>query len=268
MKFSVIIPTCNRNDLLSSCLELLQKRNQTYSGDYEIIVSDDSKDNGAKSFIQNEFPWVKWVEGPKAGPAANRNNGAKLAVGEWLVFTDDDCLPQKNWLLSYDHSISMNSSGLVFEGKTMADRDRERFNEVSPINMTGNKLWSCNFAINKLFFIKLNGFDEGFPYAAMEDVDFYYRVIAKSALIFVQEALVIHPWRTTKPFGNLKRHLFSQKYFLNKHGMTRNMNYRLKRSKIFVTNIIPQLLLLKSYSMKGWACFIEACVIDFCLIFI
>ena len=90
MTFSVIVPTCNRNDLLAKCLELLNPANQTIKEVYEVIVTDDSKNNVAKALIEDIFTWAKWVEGPKRGPAANRNNGAKDAKGDWLIFIDDD----------------------------------------------------------------------------------------------------------------------------------------------------------------------------------
>ena len=62
----------------------------------EVIVSDDSKQCIAKELIQEKYSWVKWIEGPKKGPAANRNNGAKYATGDWFIFIDDDCEPQKD----------------------------------------------------------------------------------------------------------------------------------------------------------------------------
>ena len=35
------------------------------------------------------------------GPAGNRNAGAARAMGEWIVFIDDDCIAQKDtfWLI-------------------------------------------------------------------------------------------------------------------------------------------------------------------------
>lgn len=268
MRFSIIIPTCDRNDLLRKCLINLRKENQSYKEDFEVIVSDDSRDNKAKDLILQEFPWVTWIEGPKVGPAANRNNGAKLASGEWLVFTDDDCLPQSNWLLSYENAIQLNISSRVFEGKTIADRERLRFDEIAPINLTGNNLWSCNFTIIKSLFIQLNGFDEGFPYAAMEDVDFQCRVIIETDIIFIPDALIVHPWRRVKPFASMKKHLLSHRYILNKNIKKRNLNYRLVRTKIFISAMYYNFLLLAKFSMRGWQVFVEDCILNFCMIFI
>ncbi|MDV7401862.1 glycosyltransferase, partial [Arthrospira platensis SPKY1] len=37
---------------------------------------------------------------PVKGAVRARNTGATLAQGQWLAFTDDDCLPAENWLLN------------------------------------------------------------------------------------------------------------------------------------------------------------------------
>ncbi|MFM6224388.1 MAG: glycosyltransferase family 2 protein, partial [Dolichospermum sp.] len=76
IKFSVIIPTYHRNDLLAKCLDCLAPGMQTLPADqYEVIVSDDGYQSTAQEMIEQNYPWVKWVAGPGKGPAANRNNG-------------------------------------------------------------------------------------------------------------------------------------------------------------------------------------------------
>ena len=40
----------------------------------------------------------------------------------------------------------------VPEGSIEADRDKQRYDEESPINIIGGQLWSCNFAISRLAF--------------------------------------------------------------------------------------------------------------------
>jgi GT2 family glycosyltransferase len=265
---SVIIPTCNRNDLLSQCLNCLDIAVKAIPAiDYEVIVTDDSKDNVAKGLIEEKYAWVNWIEGSKRGPAANRNNGAGIAKGVWLIFIDDDCLPQEGWLSAYVTAIQTNVNAVVLEGKTTAERDRQRFDEEAPINLDGGKLWSCNFAIKKDVFNQLNGFDETFPFAAMEDVDFHTRVNAHSPILFVPQAFVIHPWRRVKPFQNLKKHLKSQKHFAEKYGLI-NFNFRLIRLKIFITFFFKGFKELLHFSMKGWLVYIELCILNFLLIFL
>src|SRR5688572_12603571 len=92
---SVVIPTCDRLELLEICLKQLcpgvqvgvtllpSKCNIRSSPDptankghaYEVVVSDDGL-RSCKAFVEEKFPWVSWVAGPRRGPAANRNNGA------------------------------------------------------------------------------------------------------------------------------------------------------------------------------------------------
>lgn len=197
--FSVIIPTYQRNDLLAKCLDCLAPEVQTLPAEqYEVIVTDDGLKTTSEEMIRERYPWVKWVKGFCKGPAANRNNGAKFAQGEWLAFTDDDCLPDSHWLKAYAEAIVANSSCLVFEGKTYVNRPKRSLAETSPINETGGYLWSCNFMIRKELFESINGFDERLL-TAMEDVDLHKRLVKnKSNIIFRSQASVCHPWRMKK----------------------------------------------------------------------
>jgi GT2 family glycosyltransferase len=218
---SVIIPTCNRSIQLDECLKLLTRKEKSRSSfDYEIIVTDDSNEDHSKNLVNNKYKSVRWIEGPKRGPAANRNNGATHAKGEWLIFIDDDCLPAVNIIDVYFNAIGINKDALVFEGCTKTDREQRSFIEESPVNELGGYLWACNFMINKKYFLdNLMGFDEKFPYPAMEDVDLHYRIIKDGVKVrFIKDALVIHPWRKQKEILLMtKKRFLSTVYFLKKH---------------------------------------------------
>ena len=258
--FSVVIPTCHRNDLLAKCLDCLAPGKQAVgelslnaetlkpeilkaeSGNqiqrsevrsptsdlrspisatpaftYEVIVTDDGSKTTAQELIQRSYPWAKWIEGPKRGPAANRNHGAKHSEGEWLVFTDDDCLPDLAFLSGY-WEAAMKNDAPVLEGKTSPAGIRTRVDMECPINETGGYLWSCNLGIRKELFFELDGFDANFPGPAMEDVDFRTRLLKAGKVIkFVSGALALHPWRLKKEFSFLKLHSESVGYFVTKH---------------------------------------------------
>ena len=221
--FSVVIPTYHRNDLLTKCLDCLAPGEQAASPyKYEVIVTDDGSESSARELIQSKYPWVRWIAGPGKGPAANRNNGAACANGEWLVFTDDDCLPDKVFLSSYMDAVIENDAQ-VFEGKTSPTGIRTRVDMECPINENGGCLWSCNMAIRKDLFAELGGFDINFGAAAMEDMDMRTRLIKAGRTIkFVPGALVLHPWRLKKGFAFWKLHSQSRVYFINKHPETAN----------------------------------------------
>jgi len=81
-------------------------------GQYEVIVTDDGRDFNVEAFCKVNFPWVKYIQGPQKGPADNRNNGSKAAKHHWLVFLDDDCIPDKSLLHEYYLSISQNARSI------------------------------------------------------------------------------------------------------------------------------------------------------------
>lgn len=231
MLISVIIATCNRNDFLIKCLDLIAPATQTIDAEcYEVIVTDDSKDNIAKNLVKEKYIWARWTEGPKKGPAANRNNGAKYAVGQWLVFLDDDCLPSKNILENYATSIKLNKDIEVFEGKIAYEGKRKTPLDTAPSNSkTRGALWSCNFCISKVLFYQLNGFDENFIYAHMEDNDLKIRIDAVGKeILFAEDAAVVHPWRKIvngKQYGKNEEMTI---YYNAKHGIENSLLQRLK----------------------------------------
>ena len=255
MLFSVIIPTYHRNDLLAKCLDCLAPNLQTLTaGNYEVIVTDDGSQTNAEAMIKHQYSWVKWVAGPRKGPAANRNNGAKYAQGEWLVFTDDDCLPDPQWLEAYAKKMISEMDCLVLEGRTYVNRPRNSLAETSPINESGGYLWSCNFAIQKQLFDSIGGFEERFPYAAMEDVDLRLRLTkCGHKFLFSKDASVCHPWRHKGGWKKLKQYQKSILIYLSIHpeeSSTINSIYYLKITLYgIIKSTIPAILKLKLHGI-------------------
>ena len=270
MDYSIIIPTCNRNDLLELCLnKLLEATNFVKNISIEIIVSDDSLNNDAKGLIETKYSMVKWIQGPKKGPAANRNNGSNNSKAEWLIFLDDDCLPTLNLISAYQTAIMHRESHqLVFEGKIIADRNQKRFDEEAPININGGSLWSCNFCIQRDLFNNIGQFDEQFPYPSMEDADLNERLLKKHEIIFLENATVIHPWRKVEFLKNFYPKLYSYKYFIKKHYQQSKYSFRLSRVKIFMHGVFNNFILLSKFRFKGIAYYFELNLFNFISIFL
>jgi glycosyltransferase involved in cell wall biosynthesis len=97
-RVSVIIPTRNRRALLRELLEALAK--QSYDN-YEAIVVDDGSTDGSAEEVE---AWARngvsarLVQGTGEGAVAARLAGVAAAEGELLAFTDDDCIPNRDWL--------------------------------------------------------------------------------------------------------------------------------------------------------------------------
>ncbi len=208
VRFSVIIPTCNRNELLGLCLNRLAPGKQTLSAtDYEVIVSDDGQYYPAESYCRENFPWVRYTRGPRKGPAANRNNGAKMAKAEWLAFTDDDCLPDPGWLKAYRDAITSHPDCRAFEGAILPDDWNLLKKDMAecPVNTEGGCFWSANIALQKELFFSIGGFDEQFLLAAHEDQEIYDRLKKLTKIAFAKEASIIHPVRFVSLLFKIKR---------------------------------------------------------------
>ena len=83
---SVIIPTLNEEKYIEKTLKAL--KNQDFEGKFEIIVADGmSKDNTVK--IAEKYA-DKVILVKKKGIAAGRNEGARVAKGDVLIFVDAD----------------------------------------------------------------------------------------------------------------------------------------------------------------------------------
>lgn len=233
MLFTVIIPTCRRPDGLVACLDCLGPgRQKNFSllgpadalpgddGDYyEIAISDDGDAASTRARIGERSKWTRVEQGPRRGPAANRNHAAKAARGEWLAFTDDDCLPSGGWLRAY--RLALRSDTAALEGMTVTDEPLRALYWHAPVNVKGGMLWSCNMLYRKSVFEGLGGFDEGFPYPHLEDVDLRERLLAKQgSFAFAPEAIVAHPQRARKPGLRLARQKESDFYYARKWGIS------------------------------------------------
>lgn len=195
-RFSVVIPTFERLDLLANCLGQLAPTVQTIDPLlYEVIVTDDGRKQSAQSLIESQFPWATWTMGPARGPAANRNHGASLARGQWLAFIDDDCLAHPQWLSSMATLIEQSSVDVI-EGKTIIPDFVDSPVFQAPENLHGDCLWTCNLTVRQQLFATLGGFDEDFLQACQEDMELAWRLKKHQAIIvFSEQTIVYHPVR-------------------------------------------------------------------------
>lgn len=95
-KFSVIIPVYNAENYLRECLDSIV--NQTLT-DIEIICVDDGSSDGSSDIIKeyvSRDERIKFISQDNLSAGVARNNGLKIATGEYVHFLDADDLLYDN----------------------------------------------------------------------------------------------------------------------------------------------------------------------------
>ncbi|SAL33486.1 glycosyl transferase [Caballeronia sordidicola] len=100
--FSVCICTRDRPEDLARALRSVEA--STYPA-HQIIVSDDSKEPHTRAMVTSEFPQVVFLEGPRRGLGANRNNALDAVTGTHVAFIDDDATLSADFLARTAQSL-------------------------------------------------------------------------------------------------------------------------------------------------------------------
>ncbi|MBY0360170.1 MAG: glycosyltransferase [Candidatus Obscuribacterales bacterium] len=90
---SVLICTRNRADVILRAIDSIEESTVRVK---EIVVSDDSTNDQTKELLSGRA--IKYVEGPRRGLSANRNNALRYCEGNFILFIDDDAVLGKSFL--------------------------------------------------------------------------------------------------------------------------------------------------------------------------
>ena len=182
--FSVIIPTFNRAEMLRRALESVAL--QSFR-DFEVIVCDDGSTDGSQevalsfagrmdvSYLREE----NW-----GGPARPRNNGIKVARGEWVCFLDADdwWYPEKlaTVFAATTKADVVHHDCAVFDAngkKFLNMRGRQLQSPVFADLMTGwNALHTSTVCVRKALLDEVGGFSEDSALIAIEDFHLWVRI--------------------------------------------------------------------------------------------
>ncbi len=183
MTVSVIITTFNRPLSLKRAVDSVL--NQTLPPAEIIVINDGDALPMNESFLRESLVKV-YQNKQNRGANFSRNRGADLAVGEVLMFLDDDDTWETDKIHCQMQVFEANpEAGLVYSGKIMVyDVDRTKELYRVPANISGyiypgilerNIIGTTSSAaIKKNVFFEAGGFDEDLP--AMQDYDLWIRV--------------------------------------------------------------------------------------------
>lgn len=212
---SVIICTHNRSNRLLDALHAIE--NQTLSRDnFElIVVNDGSTDNTAEiaeKFKEQTALNAKVVHQPDSGSAVSRNQGLKHVIGDIIAFTDDDCIPDNDWLeKGLKYFLGSEVDGV--EGVIYSSGVEETFFDGAPVTPRSKQFIggrTANMFYGRDVLLEVGGFDERFvmPFGPKksfrEDTDLAWRVKEKGAIVFADDVKVFHPPRPLSIKGALK----------------------------------------------------------------
>lgn len=202
--FSVIIPTRGRADELRVCLEQLLFRQIGVSElplECLVMHDDTPPQQPIVRLKESDRIVLHHLAGPRRGPAANRNAGVAKSRGRWLVFVDDDCVPDPGYLRGYLEHIERYPDVRALEGRTYPNRPRVSLIERGPFNEKGGCFYSCNMALRRDLFDAMGGFDDDYAFS-LEDLDFYTRLRKRGErTAFVPRASVMHPQKEGLGWG-------------------------------------------------------------------
>jgi glycosyltransferase involved in cell wall biosynthesis len=153
-----------------------------------IVIDNSSSDNTKKimSSFSNRLK-IRVIYEPVPGLSRARNTGFFHARGEYILFTDDDCLVSPNWIqVGYD-LLKKNPAQVIGGRVNLYDPQalpmsikteliKENFTSTTPL---WGFIHGANLATTRDVFVHLQGFDchlgPGSVNRAAEDTDFFYR---------------------------------------------------------------------------------------------
>ena len=211
---SVVITTYNRPDALGAVLEACFGQDDK---DFEIIIADDGSTANTKACIdalraRAPVPLLHvWQSDEGFRAAMARNRGTLASRGQYVVFLDGDCIPQRDFIArhrklarrGYLVSGSRVLLSPAFTARILAEHldlqtlgaaDKLRYRAQGHINkvlqllvkwpdagresrrFSWRRIKSCNLGVWRSDLDTVNGFDESFTGWGHEDSDLVVRL--------------------------------------------------------------------------------------------
>jgi len=197
---SVIIPVWNNEKTLTTTV--LSCLNQTLPPQ-EILVCDDGSTDNSKEIIEKiNNPIVVWIPGEHSGtPAVPRNNGIKIAKGEWIAFcdSDDEWLPSKLekqiGLMDKQKTKASCTNALIKINKLITNKTVITYNkkQISIFDIIkNNNVVGSSSIVHSSIMKYIDGFVTKKEYGVYADFMCWLRVTTKTNFSFIHESLVIY----------------------------------------------------------------------------
>jgi glycosyltransferase involved in cell wall biosynthesis len=204
-RISVVIPTFKRPDLLCRCLAAVLAQRLERAA-FEVIVVDDGQTADTQAVVdafrtRPDAPVLRYIRPRQGqGPAVARNVGWRAAYGRVIAFTDDDTVPDPDWLAHGERALV---AGLVAVcGRVSVPRPESRNgdlptdHELMTRGLETAEFVTANAFVRRSALLAVGGFDERFRRAWREDSDLQFRLLRDAGPVGrSDDAVVLHPVR-------------------------------------------------------------------------
>jgi glycosyltransferase involved in cell wall biosynthesis len=220
---SVIVPSYNQVEALLECLDALRVQDCD-PGCFEVIVVDTGSTDGTRERLQGlRYPFPLTVLAAEGGGVCQaRNDAARVAKGEWLVFTGANVLPARDWLRHAKDHFEVHQELDLLEG-VLVDED----SGTSSRRFEGGRIPSfppLNLFVRKSTFERLGGFNPAFDDRERHlqfrgDADFGMRLLDAGGRIALASNVVVRCnaqfTSARELFGQMRLHQFDALLYRN-----------------------------------------------------
>ncbi|MGN7968969.1 glycosyltransferase [Microbacterium sp. 22296] len=208
---SIIVCTRNRPGYLREALAAIRRNTPAET---EVVVVDSASDTDETRQIAEEAGVVYVLAG--AGLSVARNAGIHASARPFVIFTDDDCLPEEGWidvvLPHFEDSTVGAVTGRMLhrsESAAKAPYRRQRLYRTPVQGLDAGH--GAVMAFRREMLLRMGGFDDalgaGKPWAGAEDLDIFVRIVrAGSTIVHDATCIVWHNnTREGQDYVNLHR---------------------------------------------------------------
>ncbi len=253
---SVVVIFRNEEKHIEQCIKSIL--NQTYKNFELIIVNDASTDRSKQIVLGFDDKRIEYYENKKhLGLAQTRNVGVSKAKGEYIFFTDADCLVDKDWIKQGLRHLTVGFAGV--QGRTFY-LNREPTLSDRVIQQLKPSSWGTNnIAYRKIVIVKAGGFNSKFDMA--EDRDLAFRVQKYGKISFNKNMLAFHQIKKWTAKSIVRYHIehaklkvYLRKYHNDSHGIRfRYLTNPKRLATIFFPFIFPIVALLRGTNrIRSW----------------
>jgi glycosyltransferase involved in cell wall biosynthesis len=177
MEISVVIATKDRARYLERALESLRAQS---GPSFEAVVVDNGSSDGtrgvAERFSSQPGFSVTYLFEPEPNRGLARNRGIAAALGELVVFCDDDVLIPPGWLVAHQDAHRSAGEDTVVNGPILNVASYEDRPKPGVTNYSRAFLCTCNASVPRRALAAVGGFDQEFNLYGWEDTELGVRL--------------------------------------------------------------------------------------------